>query len=164
VKDQQHMAQKTIINMVDDLDGTKADFADFPFALDGVTYEIDLSTANRDKLFQKLEDFLAVARRTGGRRRSTTANGANGRKLGGSTGDTGRNQLIREWARENGHPLGDRGRIPNQVVAAYDEANSQSAPAPAAPAAKSAPPRKQASRRPRTTTKKVTAKAATKTA
>jgi hypothetical protein len=37
------------------------------FGLDGVDYEIDLTDANASKLRDALADFIAAARRTGGR-------------------------------------------------------------------------------------------------
>lgn len=43
------MAQKVQVLLVDDLDGGEADET-VTFALDGKTYEIDLTTANADKL------------------------------------------------------------------------------------------------------------------
>ena len=52
---------------------------------------------------------------------------------------------IRAWALQNGHPVGDRGRLPSEVVAAYDKAHRKGKPSvPAAktatrPAAKRAP-------------------------
>lgn len=38
---------------------------------------------------------------------------------------------IRAWAQENGHQVGHRGRIPASVVAAYEQAQSGAAEAPA---------------------------------
>lgn len=51
---------------------------------------------------------------------------------------------IRSWAQSSGHSVGDRGRIPATVIAAYDAA--QSAPAPEPEPAPAAAPR---TRRPR---------------
>ncbi len=45
------MAQKVQVLLVDDLDGGEADET-VTFALDGKTYEIDLTTANADKAAQ----------------------------------------------------------------------------------------------------------------
>ncbi|MFD1046748.1 histone-like nucleoid-structuring protein Lsr2 [Kibdelosporangium lantanae] len=43
------MAQRVTVQMVDDLDGTAADdVSTVSFALDGVSYEIDLSEANAE--------------------------------------------------------------------------------------------------------------------
>ncbi len=43
---------------------------------------------------------------------------------GGSTpAATNNNQVIREWARANGYDVNDRGRISEEIVAAYNRAN-----------------------------------------
>lgn len=60
------MAQKVQVLLVDDLDGVEADET-VTFALDGKTYEIDLTTANADKLRGLLEPYTKGGRRTGGR-------------------------------------------------------------------------------------------------
>ena len=60
------MAQKVQVLLVDDLDGGEADET-VTFALDGKTYEIDLTTANADKLRGLLEPYVKGGRRTGGR-------------------------------------------------------------------------------------------------
>ena len=54
------MAQKVQVLLVDDLDGGEADET-VTFALDGKTYEIDLTTANADKLRDALEPYLRAA-------------------------------------------------------------------------------------------------------
>ena len=61
------MAQKVRIIMTDDLDGGAADET-VSFAIDGRTYEIDLSEQNANKLRDALAPFIASARRVGGRR------------------------------------------------------------------------------------------------
>ena len=60
------VAQKVQVLLVDDLDGGEADET-VTFALDGVTYEIDLTTANADKLRGLLNPYTDSGRRTGGR-------------------------------------------------------------------------------------------------
>jgi hypothetical protein len=68
------MAQKTIVQLIDDLDGTSNDSIEtVTFGLDGVVYEIDLSDDNAETLRDNLAEFIASARRTGGRaKRGTT--------------------------------------------------------------------------------------------
>jgi hypothetical protein len=43
------MAQKVLVSLVDDLDGTEAE-GTVEFGLDGVSYQIDLSTDNAEEL------------------------------------------------------------------------------------------------------------------
>jgi hypothetical protein len=110
------MAQKVLVQFVDDLDGTSsADVSTVQFGLDGVEYEIDLAEANAEQLRRAIADYVASARRTGGRLKRGTASAS---KPGG-TGEAGQ---IREWALDNGFGLAARGRIPAHVVEAYQEA------------------------------------------
>ncbi|AEK43909.1 hypothetical protein RAM_27160 [Amycolatopsis mediterranei S699] len=53
--------------LFDDTDGSQADQT-VPFGLDGVSYEIDLSTPNVNTLRTALAPYVSAARRTGGRR------------------------------------------------------------------------------------------------
>ncbi len=62
------MAKIQIVTIVDDIDGSAA-AETVEFALDGVRFEIDLSSHNAAKLRATLEPWIAAARRTGGRRR-----------------------------------------------------------------------------------------------
>ncbi|MFE5794404.1 Lsr2 family protein [Streptomyces roseolus] len=110
------MAQKVQVLLVDDLDGVEADET-VTFALDGKTYEIDLTTANAEKLRGLLEPYTTSGRRTGGR---TTAGRGKGRVATSGSQDTAK---IRAWAKENGMEVNDRGRVPAHVKAAYEDAN-----------------------------------------
>ncbi|MCA0435946.1 MAG: Lsr2 family protein [Austwickia sp.] len=107
------MAQKVQVLLVDDLDGGEARET-VSFALDGVTYEIDLSEANASKMRDQLAKWIGHARRSGGRKMS-------GRRAGA----TGRRDLnaVREWGRANGFQVSDRGRVSGELQAAYDRAN-----------------------------------------
>lgn len=124
------MAQQVLVQLVDDLDGTAStDVSTVSFSLDGVTYEIDLSEANAERLRGSLAQYVESARRVGGRlkRGSRSQNGS------GSSHDAG---LIRAWANENGFGLSGRGRIPSHVVEAYKEAQAAEEQKAAKPAAK----------------------------
>jgi Lsr2 len=119
------MAQKVLVQLVDDLDGTSSsDISTVTFGLDGVTYEIDLNEDNASNLRDHLAEFIGSARRTGGRVKR------GGSPVAGTTG-SGRNreqtQAIREWAKKNGHDVSDRGRIPAAVIDAFEA--TQAAPA-----------------------------------
>jgi hypothetical protein len=110
------VAQKVQILLVDDLDGSEADET-VTFALDGKTYEIDLTTANADKLRGLLEPYLK-----GGRRLTGRAAGGRGRARAASVGSQDTAQ-IRAWARANGYEVNDRGRVPATIREAYEKAN-----------------------------------------
>ncbi|MEU2354335.1 Lsr2 family protein [Streptomyces misionensis] len=111
------MAQKVQVLLVDDLDGGEADET-VTFALDGKTYEIDLTTTNADKLRGLLDLYMKSGRRTGGR-----ASGGRGkaRAAAGGNQDTA---AIRAWAKANGLEVNDRGRVPASVREAYEKASA----------------------------------------
>jgi hypothetical protein len=112
------MAQKVQVILVDDLDGGAAEET-VSFALDGVSYEIDLSTKNAAALRDTFAQYTGTARKIGGR-----ASAGRGRpRSSGGAGRDNRTAQIREWARANGHKVNERGRIAADVVAAYDKAN-----------------------------------------
>lgn len=112
------MARKVLVRLVDDLDGLPSEgVATVTFSLDGVTYSIDLNQANASKLRDGLADYITAARRIGGRMKRGSA--AGGRSAG--SGNDG--PAIREWARDQGHELAERGRIPSHIVDAYHAAN-----------------------------------------
>ncbi|MEU0529238.1 histone-like nucleoid-structuring protein Lsr2 [Amycolatopsis tolypomycina] len=111
------MAQQTVIQLVDDLDGSEA-HETVEFGLDGVEYQIDLSEANADELRDVLAQYVGHARRSGGKKRRSNASSASGAK---PQVDREQNQAIRDWARGRGFEISDRGRIPNEVVAAYHQ-------------------------------------------
>ena len=105
------MARKTQVILTDDLDGSEASQT-VSFGLDGVAYEIDLNDGHAEQLREQLETWISNGRRVGGRRTAGTRRTADG--------DPERTARIREWARENGHKVSDRGRIAGSVLEAYD--------------------------------------------
>ena len=98
--------------LVDDLDGGEAAGA-VRFGLDGTEYEIDLSAAHSGELREALGLYIAHARRAGGTGRSAA------RARRGSAVDTAK---VREWAKEQGIEVKDRGRVPAGVVEQYKTA------------------------------------------
>ena len=165
------MARKVQITLEDDLDGGPADET-LRFALDGVTYEIDLSEANAARMRATLGEFIAAARSTGTARSGgrsggsgSTSAGSGGSRSGsagsrsGSAGSgsgptrsratgggprrpaTHRTDVqadpatVRAWARAQGIPVPQRGRIPADLIARFQAAQPQSSsPAPGQPA------------------------------
>jgi hypothetical protein len=117
------MAQKVVVEMVDDLDGSVGEgVTTVGFALDGRSYEIDLNVRNAQKLRDSLAEFVASSRRPrsgrgGEATRPTSTDDLAARE---------RAQAIREWAREAGRDVSGRGRIPATVIEAYEQAQQQS--------------------------------------
>ncbi|MEC3982200.1 histone-like nucleoid-structuring protein Lsr2 [Amycolatopsis sp. H20-H5] len=117
------MAQKVLVSLVDDLDGTEAEET-VEFGLDGVSYQIDLSSENAEELRDALAQYVEHARRAGGRKRAALRPSAGVKAAARpATVDREQNQAIRAWARKNGYNVSDRGRIPSEVVEAYHKKN-----------------------------------------
>ncbi|MBX3194853.1 MAG: Lsr2 family protein [Microbacteriaceae bacterium] len=114
------MAQRHIVQLIDDLDGTPLDDgagSTVAFALEGRNYEIDLSRENLDRLRSALQPYIRAAR--------TTATASRGRGSGkrSSRNSSAELQAIRVWAAANGYRVGDRGRIPETIREAYAAAH-----------------------------------------
>jgi hypothetical protein len=113
------MAKKVTVTLVDDFDGEGPADETVEFSIDGVSYEIDLSAKNAQKLRDELKPWSEAGRRVGGRRRGRSA-GTTGR--GRAIIDREQSAAIREWARRNGHKVSTRGRIPADVIEAFHAA------------------------------------------
>ncbi len=114
------MAQKVVTMFEDDVDGKpikEGQGGTFSFALDGVEYEIDLSNKNKEALDKAITPYVQAARRVGGRRRRA-ANGTSAARI-----DPGQTRAIREWASQNGYEVSSRGRIPTEIMDAYNSAD-----------------------------------------
>lgn len=107
------MAQKVQVVLVDDLDGGPADET-VTFALDGTTYEIDLSASNAAALRNSVARFVAHGRKVA---RPVASSSRRSRKGGD------RPAQIRAWAREQGIEVNERGRVSAEVTARYDAAH-----------------------------------------
>lgn len=110
------MVQKVQVMLVDDIDGSTADET-VTFALDGISYEIDLSSSHASALRESFAEWIGHARRAGGRKTAARRPGA---KSAAGSSDAGQ---IREWAREHGYEVSERGRISAEVREAYEKAN-----------------------------------------
>ena len=115
------MAQKVQVLLVDDLDGGEA-AETLTFALDGVAYEIDLSKDHAQRLRESMSTYVGSARRVNGRAGGTRTRGraASVPRSGGSSTNTAE---IRQWAKDNGHAVSERGRTPGIVIEAYEKAH-----------------------------------------
>lgn len=120
------MARKIVHQLVDDLDGSVLEVGDGEtvlFSLDGTAYEIDLThdnaTALRDALAPYIDAARRVSSRTAAPRGTSSGSSARAQKRAGQR-DYG---PIREWAAKNGYQVSERGRVPAQVLDAYDAAH-----------------------------------------
>ncbi|GAA2116413.1 histone-like nucleoid-structuring protein Lsr2 [Actinomadura alba] len=108
------MAHRTVVELLDDIDGKPAEET-VTFSLDGVTYEIDLSADNAEKLRKSLTPYVEKARKAAGR-----PAGRQGKATGRSAHARERSADIRNWAKQHEITVNDRGRISTQVVEAYE--------------------------------------------
>jgi hypothetical protein len=102
------VARRITVVLVDDLAGGPADVT-VRFRFEGVEYEIDLSHENATTFRDQLAPYIERARtvRRGARRP---------RRTGG--GDEPSSE-IREWARQTGIEVSERGRIPGSIKDRY---------------------------------------------
>lgn len=107
------MAKRTNTVFIDDLDGSEAE-ATVRFGLDGTYYEIDLNAVHAQELRDTLARYTVAGRRANparNARRTTVA------RINISE--------VRNWARENGIEVGDRGRVAADVTAKYRAATGK---------------------------------------
>ncbi|MFW0792102.1 histone-like nucleoid-structuring protein Lsr2 [Gordonia sp. CPCC 205333] len=109
------MAKREVVEVIDDIDGkVLEEYETVRFSVDGRTYEFDTSAKHADDFRTSLQKYLDVSRPVA-RTSRRVATGGNRSKA--------QTQAIREWANENGHAVSDRGRIPLQIVEAYEAAH-----------------------------------------
>lgn len=111
------MAREMKLVLTDDFDGTPA-AETVSFAIDQGHYEIELSAENAARLREALAPFIERARRVADPARGTRG-GGRARRSRGSRADI---PQIRKWAQDKGYEISDRGRIPNEIIEAYDNA------------------------------------------
>lgn len=112
------MATVTTTVLVDDLDGSTTDVETVSLALDGVSFEIDLSADNAARLRDKLAKFVDAAQPVKAQRpRKIT------KQVLTAPSSKEQAQAVRDWARQNGFEVSERGRIPKNVLDAFREAH-----------------------------------------
>jgi hypothetical protein len=112
------MAQKVKVTVVCDLphEGEVEGTETVSFAFDGTAYEIDVCSTHAKEVREKFAQYADHARRATGvpagrRRRSRSGPGRE------------RSSEIRAWAKERGHKVSERGRIPASIIAEYEESH-----------------------------------------
>jgi Lsr2 len=120
------MAQKVQIQLLSDLELAKDPESKAPadltrrFAVDGAEFEIDLTEAESTLFDEAVAPYLDAARPIGrGGRTKGQGRPARSQKDPKPAVDTVR---VREWAREQGIEVKDRGRVPADVVEKYQAA------------------------------------------
>lgn len=114
------MAQKYILQLVDDLTNEPIEEGageTVTFALDGVSYAIDLRSEHADEFRSALSEYVNAARKAD----SVAASKArSSRSSAASKADL---KDVRDWANKNGFEVSSRGRIPANVQGAYAAAH-----------------------------------------
>jgi len=116
------MAQKVQVLLVDDLDGGEASET-VSFALDGSSYEIDLSGKNAEEMRDALAKYVGAARKAGRTTATSSSRSSGGARRGGNSTAMDRDQAaaIRSWAKKQGLKVSDRGRIPATIIEQYNQ-------------------------------------------
>jgi hypothetical protein len=110
------MAKRVQVIHTDDIDGSEA-AETIAFALDGISYSIDLSTDNAKKLRDAFAPFIAAGERD--RNSAARRTGSSRRKAAGTAATD-----IRAWAAAQGMQVSARGRVSAEVREAYERAHS----------------------------------------
>jgi hypothetical protein len=122
------MAQRTIVQLTDDLDGKPirdGKGETIRFGLDRTDYEIDLADKNAKALRDTLAKYVTAARRTGARTRGTRRARAGRGGTGSSRNGRGYDpKAVRAWAESQGIHVSQRGRVSADLVAKFQAANT----------------------------------------
>lgn len=125
------MAQRTIVQLTDDLDGRAIPDGKgetIRFSLDQTDYEIDLNDKNSQALRDAIGKYVAAARRVSGSSSSGGGRGAGARRAGGRSGASPVRdydpKAVRAWAEAQGIEVSQRGRVSADLVAKFQAADA----------------------------------------
>lgn len=109
------MAQKQTVTYVSDLSGADITDNDAPtiqFGWDGTDYTIDLTAKEAEAFYKAVSKYIDAGTKVSksNKRTKKTATGPNAAD-------------VRGWAKDNGYDVPQRGRIPSDVMDAYNAAN-----------------------------------------
>lgn len=113
------MAQRSQVILISDLTGDEATDGGrtVRWSYDGVDYEIDLTAKEVQGFDKAIAMYRDHSRRVGGRKSSRAS------RNGGGKADRELLQAVRQWWRDQGNEIADRGRIPRHVLDAYHESH-----------------------------------------
>ena len=114
------MARQTQVVLTCDVHDGVADAAEtVAFTVEGASYECDLCEPHLEEFREAVEIWSSHARPT--RTRSGTRRPGSRRR--GEAGNRPSTNTVRTWARSQGLDVADRGRLPAEVLAAYEAAH-----------------------------------------
>lgn len=117
------MARREVIQYFDDIDNSPLSEKEVHivrFAVNGVNYVLDLSSKNAAAFEKTLAPYVEAARKESVAKADAALAS---RQKAASERTKERNLAIREWARNNGFTVSDRGQIAARIVEAYEAAN-----------------------------------------
>lgn len=139
------MAERMVRKLIDDLDGKEIRDGDgdrVVFTVRGTRYQLDLSSSNVAKLEKALKPFIDAAVKVEGKNGRTPAKAVGTRTSRGATDSKGRRNAgrkrnvaaartqapkeqlgIRDWARQNGYEVSERGRLRSEIIEAFKAAS-----------------------------------------
>jgi len=113
------MAQRIQVLLVCDMhDDETPGTETVTFGLDGASYEIDLCEQHGGQLRERMAPYVGAGRRIGSRGEHSP--GRSRRRRSRGSGEAAR---IREWARTQGLPVPERGRIPADLAEKFAASN-----------------------------------------
>ena len=102
------MATQTIL--IDDIDGSTATQT-IIFAINHEPYSLDLNDKNAKKFWEALQPFIDAAK---------GLKQAHQQEVEAEAAAVTQRQTIRDWARKKGYDVAARGKIPQEVIDAYN--------------------------------------------
>ncbi len=116
------MAQKTVLQFTDDLDGSEATQT-VEFGYQGKTYKLDLSDQNASELEEALAPYIAAAQMAAGASGTGRGRGQRASAPKQRSGGDYNPKDLRAWAQSNGLEVPARGRIPARVLQQFKAAS-----------------------------------------
>lgn len=114
------MARREITQYFDDLDDTPLEETDLrvvQFSYEGTDYILDLSEENAEKFRELVTPFIQVARKVTPDRMNRGAEPL-------TFATRGNSRAIRRWALDQGLKVANRGKIPFEIIEAYNKAHA----------------------------------------
>ncbi|MGC4933072.1 histone-like nucleoid-structuring protein Lsr2 [Gordonia sp. DT30] len=112
------MAKVQSVQIIDDVDGNVLDeYETVRWSIDGKDYEFDTSARHAQQFRTAIAKYVEVSRTVGAARKRTAK-----RTIGGARSKE-QTQAIRNWAVRNGFEVSSRGRIPANVLEAFEAAH-----------------------------------------
>ncbi|MGY4651244.1 histone-like nucleoid-structuring protein Lsr2 [Mycobacterium sp. URHB0021] len=120
------LLKKTIVDDIDQSEIAEGEGERIEFGYRGVTYRIDLKTSNVTKFEKVLAPYIKAATAASTSQRRSQVEKKTSARNRRSTVRSAKADLkvVRAWAHENGYSVSSRGRVPAEIVEAFQSAHS----------------------------------------